>query len=76
MAQLIPFITDMMRAMIFVDGENFSIRYGNMLKQRGVGPKPHITYVPSILLWSSELNHRQGGAGVVRKHFYTSVQGS
>jgi uncharacterized LabA/DUF88 family protein len=77
MAQLIPFIADLTRAMTFVDGENFAIRFGNLLKTKNLKPGSRINcYLPGVAVWCREFNNAQGGANVLRKHYYTSVQGS
>jgi uncharacterized LabA/DUF88 family protein len=62
------------RAMVFVDGENFTIRYGKML---GVDkPARHVRLEPNIFLWSNYLNKcLYNNCEVVRKYFYTAVQG-
>ena len=77
MIELIPYTCDLARAMIFVDGENLAIRYGNMLKQRKEKPSPDIVYVPNVLVWSASLNPQQNSStpAVMRKYYYTAVQG-
>ncbi len=64
------------RAMMFVDGENFAIRYGAMLKERGEQPHAEITYEPNILVWRAKWGRMtQGIPAMMRKYFYTSVIG-
>jgi uncharacterized LabA/DUF88 family protein len=76
MIQLIPYTCDLARAMIFVDGENFAIRYGCALKQRNETPRPEIRYVPNVFVWSTALNGQQSSThAVMRKYYYTAVQG-
>lgn len=75
MSRLIPYTCDLARAMIFVDGENLAIRYGNVLKQ---GREPHkdgVVYVPGVIVWSSHLNPDKSTPAVMRKYYYTAVQG-
>jgi hypothetical protein len=68
--------------MIFVDGENFAIRYGDMLKARGINPPEPGSpngpwYEPGVALWSQLLNPQTNDyhTPVVRRYFYTSVPG-
>jgi hypothetical protein len=75
MTQLIPFLMDMARAMVFVDGENLAIRFGDMLKQKGGKTAPNVVYMPNVFVWSGLLSVRATGAAVVRKYYYTAVQG-
>lgn len=74
MANLNDYIADLLKGMIFVDGENLAIRYGNLLKSRNVTPRPHVTYVPNVLAWSANLA-RVPAVDIVRRYYYTSVQG-
>lgn len=59
--------------MIFVDGENLSIRYGDVLA--GGAPKTHISYMKDIYVWSDVLNKGLEFYEVVRKYYYTSALG-
>jgi hypothetical protein len=62
------------RAMMFVDGENLAIRYGEMLGQKV--PESHVTYLPDVFVWSHHANISEHVAcEVVRRHYYTAVQG-
>jgi uncharacterized LabA/DUF88 family protein len=67
------------RAMVFVDGENLAIRYGDMLKDmlkaKGSSPPSHVQYEPDIYVWSRYINDVCLWGRVVRKYYYTSVQG-
>jgi uncharacterized LabA/DUF88 family protein len=74
MIELIPYTCDLARAMIFVDGENLAIRYGNMLKQQKRA-RPDIVYAPNVFVWSKSLNPKQNTPAVMRKYYYTAVQG-
>ena len=73
--QFFPYTWDLARAMIFVDGENFAIRYGAMLKERNESPRSDMVYAPDILAWSNFLNPQCSTPAVMRKYYYTSVQG-
>jgi hypothetical protein len=63
------------KPMVFVDGENLAIRYGRMLGADVASRPPHVIYKPDIYLWSTALNAVCMHAGVIRKYYYTSVQG-
>jgi uncharacterized LabA/DUF88 family protein len=73
-----PFVLKNARAMIFVDGENLAIRYGSLLKAQGKPPAEHVWHIPSVAVWSPVLSPNMtsfSGTRVLRKHYYTSVQG-
>ncbi len=62
--------------MVFVDGENLAIRYGDELKSRNAKVIPDVVYDPNVYVWSNRFYgplHR--GAKTIRTHYYTSVQG-
>lgn len=60
--------------MMFVDGENLTIRYGEMLGS--ATPPSHVTYVPDILVWACEANAAKHVAcEILRRYYYTAVQG-
>jgi uncharacterized LabA/DUF88 family protein len=61
--------------MVFVDGENLAIRYGALLKEKQTPIPSHVRYKPDIYVWSLALNNLCFRGGVVRRHYYTSVQG-
>jgi uncharacterized LabA/DUF88 family protein len=63
------------RAMIFVDGENLSARYGDALKERNQRSAPDTTYLPGVLVWRSSWQLSSGLPTVVRSYYYTSVRG-
>jgi uncharacterized LabA/DUF88 family protein len=67
-------IADLLKGMVFVDGENLAIRYGSLLKKRNVAPKGHVVHVANVLAWSSRL-HSIPAVDVIRRYYYTSVQG-
>ena len=62
------------KLMVFVDGENFAIRYKGIL---GKQDKPsHVEYIPDIFLWSKLLDRAcHNTFNVVRKYYYTSIRG-
>jgi uncharacterized LabA/DUF88 family protein len=69
-------------AMLFVDGENFAIRFGEAIKARGLTDPTHLSisggiwYEPSVALWAQFMNpHASIASHLVRRHFYTSVRG-
>src|SRR5437763_1464536 len=78
-ADLYPYVINGARIMIFVDGENLAIRYGNMLSTKGVIPLPRVQHKPNVAVWTNLLNPQgpqlPGGMAVIRKYYYTSVQG-
>lgn len=62
------------KLMVFVDGENFAIRYKNYLKE--YAQPDHVQYYEDIFLWSKLLNSAcHNSFQVIRKHYYTSVFG-
>ncbi|WP_187613901.1 hypothetical protein [Paraburkholderia sp. 31.1] len=64
------------RAMVFVDGENFAIRYGCMLKANGIASHPDVQYEQDVFVWRKAWgNLTTGMPTVMRKYFYTSVTG-
>jgi uncharacterized LabA/DUF88 family protein len=63
--------------MMCVDGENLAMRY-KVLKQRRDGItrlEPSEWYEPDVSLWSDTLNQLCEYAGMLRRHYYTSVIG-
>jgi hypothetical protein len=68
--------------MLFVDGENFVMRYAEMrkdrFKQTGQEPAPGkaVWFEPDKALWAQDLNPPPGGyVRMVRRYFYTSSIG-
>jgi uncharacterized LabA/DUF88 family protein len=60
--------------MMFVDGENLAIRYAARLA--GTEPQRHVVFEPNIYVWSTFANaDRHSACEVVRRHYYTAVQG-
>ena len=68
-----PVIDAGKKVMVFVDGENLAIRYGNILSKLGQKPAEHIRYEPNIFVWSTALNNICVHGGVLRKYYYTSA---
>ncbi len=62
------------RAMIFVDGENLAIRYKQGLA--GSEPLKHVQFLENVYVWSRFANiPHHVHCDVIRKHYYTAVQG-
>lgn len=79
MAELYPFIFDGARAMVFIDGENLAIRYGEMLGTAQPNEQIAHWYRKDVAVWAQSLSppqHLRGGNAVVRKYYYTSMAGS
>jgi uncharacterized LabA/DUF88 family protein len=78
--QFAPFIIGGSRVptMVFVDGENLTKRYRDLMKQRDmlVHLKSSQWYKPDVFLWSEILNELCNQVGALRKHYYTSAVGS
>lgn len=62
-------------SMVFVDGENFAIRYSNMLRAHNLTPHQTVFYQPDVFVWSVRMNNACLDGNVKRKHLYTSVIG-
>jgi len=77
-AELYPFVIEGARAMVFVDGENLAIRYGSARKELVGSERSGVVHIPNVAVWSSALSPRSNtlsGTRIMRKHYYTSVQG-
>lgn len=61
--------------MVFVDGENLTMRYREELTKRQTEPASHIIYEPDIYVWSQGLTNICVRQQVIRKHYYTSAHG-
>ena len=60
--------------MVFVDGENFAIRYGAMLGDSK--PFDHIAFEKNVYVWAPILNlDNHLTIKTIRRHYYTSVGG-
>lgn len=62
------------KVMVFVDGENLSIRWKNQLGNLEV--PSHVRHEPDVFVWSPLLNmHHHLHCNVVRKSYFTSAPG-
>lgn len=62
--------------MVFVDGENLAIRYGDILKDSGTSLPSNVIYEPNTYIWAPWFNAYTGMPyDVLRTYYYTSVQG-
>jgi uncharacterized LabA/DUF88 family protein len=60
--------------MVFVDGENLSIRWKNQLGN--VATPSHVKFEPDVFVWSEYLNmQRHLHCNIIRRHYYTSAFG-
>jgi len=68
---------DNARVMIFVDGENLSIRLRSFIESEKPGKlEEHTGYEKDVYVWSSFLNlQNQGACAIVRIFYYTSLRG-
>jgi len=64
------------KSMVFVDGENFAIRFGKKLDPQSPKLVSHVHFEPNIFVWSSKLKNICQRGGVIRTYYYTSVKGS
>ena len=64
------------KTMVFVDGENLAIRYGDELKRQGKLPIPQMRYMENVYVWSQRFhNLLVQQCKPIRTYYYTSVQG-
>jgi uncharacterized LabA/DUF88 family protein len=65
------------RVMIFVDGENLSIRFKSFIDSEKLSKlKDHIGYEKDVYVWSPYLNlQNQSACAIVRIFYYTSLTG-
>ena len=62
------------RVMLFVDGENLTLRYQDQLGD--APPLPHVSLRRDVWVWSRMLNaHAHDKCEILRTHYYTSVVG-
>jgi hypothetical protein len=62
------------KAMMFIDGENLAIRYGEMLGS--ANPQPHVAYLPDVFVWSRHANAgKHVACEIIRRYYYTAAQG-
>ena len=73
--RLFPLVDRDRSMMLFVDGENLAIRYGALLASRGGTPASHVTHRPDTFVWSTGINNACAHRHVIRKHYYTAIQG-
>lgn len=60
--------------MVFVDGENLAIRYGERLEEND--PQDHVVYERDVFVWSPFANVRDHRTcEIVRRYYYTCVSG-
>jgi uncharacterized LabA/DUF88 family protein len=60
--------------MMFVDGENLAIRYGEMLGTDTL--QPHVQYLKNVFVWSHHANaDNHIACEIIRRYYYTAVQG-
>ena len=62
------------RVMLFVDGENLAIRYGNMLGDKEL--PDHVHFKKDEYVWSDVLNAALELYEMSRSHYYTSAIGT
>ena len=75
---LYPYVINGARAMVFVDGENLAIRYAAMAQGKVPDPTLMVWHEPGVAAWArplSPLYNTLPGTSVMRKYYYTSVQG-
>lgn len=61
--------------MMFIDGENLAIRYAELLTE-GKPTQDHVKLEKDVFVWTSYANVRHHErCEVVRRHYYTAVQG-
>src|SRR2546422_11749386 len=88
MALLIPQPSDyyLRRWMLFVDGENLTIRSQKLAQDNGISLKEGVDYVPDVFIWipglkptlsiiNTENTPIKVQEHAVRAHYYTSVSG-
>ena len=62
------------RVMVFVDGENLAIRYGNLLGENQ--PFNHVQFERDKYVWSNLLDlSAHLSVSTIRRYYYTSVRG-
>jgi hypothetical protein len=73
---LFPAFHSDVKTMVFVDGENLAIRYGDELKNKSASAISEVAYDPNVYVWSGRFyNPLHLQAKTIRTHYYTSVQG-
>lgn len=59
--------------MVFVDGENFAVRFGAEIEDNA--PQSHVQYRKDVYVWSSALAYALNKYEVVRKYYFTALRG-
>ena len=74
---LVPYFgLENLRVMLFVDGENLSIRFGAALKTNKFTAHADVIHRPDVYVWNRHLSGEVVvGGGIIRSHYYTAVQG-
>ena len=76
MHKLFPTPHTDIKTMLFVDGENLSIRYGDELKTKNIQPISRVKYLPNVYIWSLRFHQMLiQQCKPIRTHYYTAVQG-
>lgn len=64
------------KVMVFIDGENLAIRYKKKLEELNMAAAPaHVSLQADVYVWSTRLNMYGFTSELIRKYYYTSVQG-
>ena len=61
------------RVMMFVDGKNLAIRFGQVLN--GSSPADHVLYRPRVYAWSQFLRGALHRWELIRIYYFTSIEG-
>ncbi len=75
MPSFLPLLFGSPRIMMFIDGENLAIRYGQLLKDQQ--PQSHVLFERDKFVWTKHANltNNQVVYPVKRKYYYTSAIG-
>ena len=64
------------RFMVFVDGENLSIRYKSYIKAKGIDQPDHVVYEENVYVWTQLANrHTHQLCKLIRSFYYTCARG-
>ena len=74
--KMLPFVREGGTAMVFIDGENLTIRMEKLLDANPSLRRKAEVYQRGIYVWSKELAHLSGHLTIIRRHYYTSLTGS
>lgn len=61
--------------MLFVDGENLAMRVQSLAKSRGVSLIQDVVHERDVFVWRQALGNVRQHTGIIRRHYYTSMQG-